>query len=317
MRIVFMGTPDFAARILDGIKDWHEVVAVYTQPDAVRGRGKKFVPSPVKTCALAAGIDVYEPSSLRDSDVIEHLRTLNPQMICVAAYGKILPQEVLDIPVWGCINVHASLLPRYRGAAPVERAILAGDTQTGVCIMRMEAGMDTGDYCFWSTCDIGDKSYEHLMGELADQGTRDLLSAIHAIEGGEVHWISQDESQATYAPKIKKGELNCSPHESSSVNLRRIQASGSTHPSRCIIAGRNVTLMRAKPVDACSRVSKLLADIQPGQVLLREKRLFLGCTDGPIELISLKPDGKKEMSAAAFASGVQEIKTDKVNWERL
>ena len=146
MRVVFMGTPDFAASILIELKEQHDVVAVYTRADAVRGRGKKLVPSPVKEVALGANIPVFEPRTLRDEAEVERLRALDPDVICVAAYGMILPQAVLDIPKHGCLNVHASLLPKYRGAAPIERAILNGDDEAGVCIMRMEAGLDTGDY---------------------------------------------------------------------------------------------------------------------------------------------------------------------------
>lgn len=315
MRIVFMGTPDFAASILDELKEQHEVIAVYTQPDAVRGRGKKLVPSPVKELAERKGIPVYQPTTLRTHEERERLRELAPDMICVAAYGKILPQEVLDIPEHGCLNVHASLLPKYRGAAPIERAILAGDEQTGVCIMRMEAGMDTGDYCICRSCDIGTMSCTRLTAELAEKGAYALLSAIYAIELGNVHWTQQDESQATYAPKIEKGELNCDPAESATVNLRRVQASSDAHPSKCMIAGKGVTLIAAKALDEEADA----ADALPGQgaVAFRAKKLYLGCADGPIEITEVKPDGKKEMSAAAFASGVQGIKTGNVIWERM
>ncbi len=317
MRVVFMGTPDFAASILDELKEQHEVVAVYTQPDAVRGRGKKLVPSPVKELAVRSGIPVYQPSSLRKPEEIDRLKGLNPDIICVAAYGKILPREILDIPPHGCLNVHASLLPRYRGAAPIERAILAGDEQTGVCIMRMEAGMDTGDYCICRSCDIGDLSCERLTAELAEKGAYALLSAIYAIELGNVRWTKQDESQATYAPKIEKSELNADPHAEAAVNARRVQASSAAHPSRCSIGGRGVTLVAAKMPSEDDPAAQELSDVRPGQVLLRAKRLFLGCADAPIEVLEVKPDGKKEMSAAAFASGVQGIKAGNVIWERL
>ncbi len=317
MRIVFMGTPDFAASILDELKEQHEIVAVYTQPDAIRNRGKTPAPSPVKKIALSAGIKVYEPRSLLDPEETERLCALNPRMICVAAYGKILPQEILDIPALGCLNVHASLLPKYRGAAPVERAILAGEKRTGVCIMRMEAGVDTGECCVFRSCDIGDMTCERLTAELAEKGARALLFAICAAERGEIRWIPQDESQATYAPKLQKGELNCSPDDPATTNLRRVQASGSAHPSKCLIGGRGVTLIEARPAINHTPGNERFAEVRPGQALLREKHLLLGCADRPFEVVRLKPDGKKEMSAAAFASGVQEIKTGNVMWERL
>lgn len=317
MRVVFMGTPDFAASILDELKEQHEVVAVYTRADAVRGRGKALVPSPVKELAVRAGIPVFEPRSLRDEVEIERLAELAPDVICVAAYGRILPQEVLDIPAHGCLNVHASLLPKYRGAAPIERAILAGDEQTGVCIMRMEAGLDTGDYCISRSCDIGDTPCERLTAELAEKGAYALLSALFAIECGSVRWTKQDESRATYAPKIEKGELNCVPDDAATTNLRRIQASGPAHPSRCAIGGRKVTLIAARALREDDSVAPDVRDMEAGSVRLRAKRLFLGCSDGVFEVLDVKPDGKKEMPAAAFASGIQGIKADDVTWERI
>ena len=144
MRVVFMGTPAFAATILDDLAEQHDVAAVYTRPDAVRGRGKRLEPSPVKAAAERRGLRVLTPRTLRDEAAQRELASFAPDVICVAAYGAILPKEVLDIPRFGCLNVHASLLPRWRGAAPIERAILAGDEEAGVCIMRMEVGLDTG-----------------------------------------------------------------------------------------------------------------------------------------------------------------------------
>ena len=211
MRVVFMGTPDFAASILIELKEQHDVVAVYTRADAVRGRGKKLVPSPVKEVALGANIPVFEPRTLRDEAEVERLRALDPDVICVAAYGMILPQAVLDIPKHGCLNVHASLLPKYRGAAPIERAILNGDDEAGVCIMRMEAGLDTGDYCICRSCQIAGMNAERLTGELADKGAYALLSALYDVEHGVQRWVKQAEEDATWAPKIEKGELNLNP----------------------------------------------------------------------------------------------------------
>ena len=224
MRVVFMGTPDFAASILIELKEQHDVVAVYTRADAVRGRGKKLVPSPVKEVALGANIPVFEPRTLRDEAEVERLRALDPDVICVAAYGMILPQAVLDIPKHGCLNVHASLLPKYRGAAPIERAILNGDDEAGVCIMRMEAGLDTGDYCICRSCQIAGMNAERLTGELADKGAYALLSALYDVEHGVQRWVKQVEEDATWAPKIEKGELNLNPAIECVENLRHVQA---------------------------------------------------------------------------------------------
>lgn len=314
MRIVFMGTPDFAANILYELKEQHEVVAVYTQPDAVRGRGKQLEPSPVKKVALKAGIPVFEPRRLRDAEGLDRLRALAPDAICVAAYGKILPQEVLDIPRFGCLNVHASLLPQYRGAAPIERAILNGEREAGVCIMRMEAGLDTGDYCISRACEIGDMNAERLTGELSDKGACALISALYELEAGSIRWTAQNDAEATYAEKLAKGELNLNPADSASLNLRRVRASSAAHPSRCVIGGKGVTVMDVRLADAGD-----MPGVAPeqGMVAFAAKRLFLGCADGVLEILSVKPDGKKEMDAAAFASGVQNIKSGTIVWEQM
>ncbi|VEG99957.1 Methionyl-tRNA formyltransferase [Slackia heliotrinireducens] len=312
MRVVFMGTPTFAANILIELKEQHDVVCVYTRADAVRGRGKALVPSPAKQVALEAGIPVREPDTLRDPKEIAFLKELAPDAIVVAAYGKILPKEVLDIPPFGCINVHGSLLPKYRGAAPMERAILDGEAETGVCIMRMEEGLDTGDYCISRSCEIGDQKLEHLAGELADKGAYALLTALYAIEQGEARWTKQDDSQATYAEKLGHDELMLDPADSAVMNARRVQASSDAHPSKCQLAGRGVTVL-----DARVAAGEDAPELEPGQVALQAKNLYMGCSDGAIRLIEVKPDGKKAMSAASFAAGIQNLKSQGSTWGRL
>ena len=173
-----MGTRRFAAEILDELADFHEIAAVYTRPDAVRGRGKALVPSPVKEVAERRGFPVRTPRTLRDAAVLSELAAFAPDVICVAAYGAILPKEVLDLPPFGCLNVHGSLLPRWRGAAPIERAILAGDEEIGVCIMAMEEGLDTGDYCVCRSLPAGSRTAAELTEELAALGASALLTAI-------------------------------------------------------------------------------------------------------------------------------------------
>ena len=311
MRVVFMGTPEFAANILTELHQQHQVVCVYTRADAVRGRGKKLLPSPVKQVAVAAGIPVREPKTLRDEVEIEVLRSMNPDVICVAAYGMILPKEVLEIPPYGCLNVHASLLPKYRGAAPVERAILNGERETGVCIMKMEEGLDTGDYCISRSYEIGESSYTHLMGELADKGSYALLSALYEVESGRVRWTKQDEAQATYAEKIGPNELHLNPQDEAVVNRRRVQASTEAHAARCSIAGRGVTVLESRLADDGA------VTVDQGFVAFVSKRLYLGCSDGALELLTVKPDGKREMDAAAFAAGVQGIKQGTMTWEAI
>ncbi|MBQ9021706.1 MAG: methionyl-tRNA formyltransferase [Eggerthellaceae bacterium] len=312
MRIVFMGTPEFSATILENLIGHHEVVAVFTRPDAVRGRGNKLVASPVKLLAEEAGVPVFTPRSLHDSQVISDLALLSPDAICVAAYGAILPQEILDLPRYGCLNVHASRLPAWRGAAPIEHAILAGDAEAGVCIMRMEAGMDTGDYCIVRTTEIGNKNTTELTAELADLGSSALLTALSLIEQGTVEWTKQDDFFATYADKIVKGQFFLKSDASAVDTVRNIQASSAAHPARAIIAGRPVTVTSAARVT--SRLLRADLALEAGQAILHQKKLYLGMGDQPIEVLELKPDGKREMTGAQFAAGVPSIKQGAV-WE--
>lgn len=316
MRIVFMGTPQFAATVLENLVDQHDVVCVYTRKDAVRSRGNKPVASPVKQIAVERGIEVRQPDTLRDPAEVAYLTQLAPDAICVAAFGMILPKEVLDIPRYGCLNVHASLLPKYRGAAPIERAILNGDDMAGVCIMRMEEGLDTGDFCISRAQQIDEMPLGELSEELAIHGATGLLVALGQIEQGGVRWTKQDDSEATYAPKLEKGELNLDPEVSATVNARRVQASSEPHPARCVINGKGVTVTAAT-----ARFDKdapnIAADLEPGHVAFMAKRLFLGCADGPLELVMVKPDGRKEMPASSFASGVQNIKSNRILWEKM
>ena len=316
MRVVFMGTPKLAADILVEIAQQHEVVCVYTRPDAVRGRGAKLEPSSVKAAAERLGIPVRTATSLRDAEEQAHLAELAPDAICVAAYGCILPREVLEIPRYGCLNVHASLLPRWRGAAPIERAILAGDEQTGVCIMRMEEGLDTGPYCVRRATEVEGKSAAELTDELANLGARALLTGLSVVEQGGAEWTFQDDAAATYAEKLAKDELHPDPAEPAAAMVRKVLASSEAHPARAVIAGRSATVERvALPDD--ERAAALCDGLEQGAVRFAAKRLFLGTDDGAVEVLSLKPDGKKFMDARAFAAGVQGIKAGGCTWGRI
>ena len=301
MRIVFMGTPDFAASVLSELASQHEVVAVYTRPDAVRGRGKQLVPSPVKVEACERGIPVFTPKTLRDADEQQALAALEPDVICVAAYGMLLPAEVLSIPEHGCLNVHASLLPRWRGAAPIERAILSGDEEAGVCIMRMEEGLDTGDYCVCRSLEVGDKDVA-------------LLTALTQLEAGCIRWTRQDEEHVTYAEKIGKDELSLSPADTVEQACRKVRASSAAHPAHAVIAGKDVTVLAVRPAPA-DQADAVCAGMEPGSVRFAAKRLYLGAADGAIELMEVKPAGKAAMAAKAFAAGIQGIKEDTKTWE--
>lgn len=310
MRVVFMGTPDFAATILEELAFHHDVACVYTRPDAVRSRGKELDPSPVKAMAESRGIPVRTPQTLKDPAVQQEIASWEPDAICVAAYGMILPKEVLDIPVHGCLNVHASLLPRWRGAAPVERALLAGDEETGVCIMKMEEGLDTGPYCVYRTAFTEGKYAPELSDELANLGAHALLTALNHIEEDALVWIDQPEEGATYASKIEKGELALDPNGCAEEECRKVRAASAAHPSRCEIAGKTVSVERARllPDDDGADIPAA------GRAALIRKRLVLGFAEGAIEVERVKPDGKSSMDATSFASGIQGMKANGASW---
>ncbi|WP_283170382.1 methionyl-tRNA formyltransferase [Curtanaerobium respiraculi] len=315
MRIVFMGTPSYAATILENLIAQHEVAGVYTRPDAVRGRGRRLVASPVKQVAALQGIPVFTPRTLRDPAVQAEIASLAPDAICVAAYGAILPAEVLAIPPRGCLNVHASLLPHWRGAAPVERAILAGDEETGVCVMRMEEGLDTGDYCIMRQTAIGRKNAEELTAELAILGSQALLTALAHMEQGTLEWKKQDDFFATYAHKIEKGELNLAPTDKAKIAQRKVQASSPAHPARCKVASRSVAITRAEREP--SRLLREKTKLVPGRAILYDRQLYLCMADQLLRIDGIHPDGKHEMTGADFARGVQNIKSGLITWEAL
>ncbi len=311
LRVVFMGTPGFAADILEDLAPQVDVLCVYTQPDRIRGRGNKTVPSPVKVKAQELGLAVRTVSSFKDPTSVEELAALEPDVICVAAFGAILPKAVLDIAPLGCVNVHGSILPRWRGAAPVERAILAGDAEAGVCIMRMEEGLDTGDYCICRKIPIEGRNAEELTRELASLGAGALITALGQLRCGAIRWTTQDESQVTYAQKIAKHELDISPDQDAADAARRVQASSAAHPSKCILGDRTVTVLSARTAEP-----RAVAAPSTGQACFTEGRLLLGCAEGVLEVLSLKPDGKRAMTAQQFAQGMPGLK-EGISWEAL
>ena len=208
LRIVFAGTPDFSVPVLQALIDeGHQIVAVYTQPDRPAGRGREPRPSPIKQLALAHGLEIFQPVSLKNEAEQQRLQALKPDLMIVVAYGLLLPAAVLSIPRLGCINVHASLLPRWRGAAPIQRAILAGDTQTGITIMQMDTGLDTGDMLAKAVCKVeDDDTGASLHDRLMQLGAETLIKCLPALQQGRLSAESQDDSQATYADKLSKQE---------------------------------------------------------------------------------------------------------------
>ena len=304
MRIVFMGTPGFAVPSLRALAGAHDVGLVLTRPDAVRGRGKRLEPSAVKAAATELGIDVLETKRITD-DVMAVIRAAEPDVIVVAAFGCILPDAVLEAAPLGCVNVHASSLPRWRGAAPIQRAILSGDARAGVSIMRVVHDLDAGAYCRQADVEVGEKSCPQVMGELAELGARELLTALDQMADGTAVWVEQDESKATYAKKIEKAEMLLDPAATALDNRRRVQTSLDAAPARMAVAGKGVRVLAARVAEE---------GVAQGEVLVRHGRVIAGCADGAIELLRVKPDGKREMEASAWAAGLHQ---SQLAWEHV
>lgn len=304
MRIVFMGTPEFACPSLRALSEAHDVCRVVTRPDAVRGRGKRLEPSPVKALAQELGLPVIETSRMTP-EVMDELRSCEAALCVVAAYGCILPDELLEMFPLGCINVHASLLPRWRGAAPIQRAVLAGDERAGASIMRVVHELDAGAYCSQVSTSVAGKTSSELLDELGCLGAKALVEAIEQIEDGTVAWVEQDESQVTYAHKIEKAEMRLDAADGALANVRRVNASTDAAPARCEVAGKGVRVTRA-----CVGSEAVAA----GEVLVSRGRVLLGCADGSLEVMDVKPDGKREMQACAWAAG---LRGENLTWGRV
>lgn len=307
MRVVFMGTPDFAVPSLRELASRFEVVLVLTRPDAVRSRGKKLESSPVKAAALELDIPVMEATRITP-EVMDRLHEADADIFCVAAYGCILPDEVLNMAPLGIVNVHASLLPRWRGAAPIQRAILAGDERAGISIMRIGHGVDTGAYCAQASCSVAGKTADELTAELAQLGADLLCDTLPALADGTAAWTEQDESLVTHAQKISKAEMRLDPQESALINLHRVLASSDAAPARCIAAGKPVRIMRAVAADGDASMCAA------GELVCQSKRIYIGCSDGVLEVTSVKPDGKRQMDASAWAAGLH---GDGLTWGKL
>lgn len=290
-----MGTPEFALPSLEELFENFDLVGVMTAPDAIRKRGKELTPTPVAEAAKTLHVPLYKTKKIDDA-AYTWLTDLQPDVICVVAFGALLPKRVLALPRYGCINVHASLLPRWRGAAPIERAILAGDTELGVSIMKITPGLDEGDVCLTDSLQRDHLRHRELMKNLATMGGKALIKAINDLESNKLSWKKQDESLVTYADKIQKSDCMLSPTISAEKNFLRIQASSSSHPARFFLNSKGVRALWALPSQK---------EVDQG-VLWREKEgVFLGCTEGSLELLAVKPDGKREMSAEDWARGLQ------------
>ena len=295
---MFAGTPDFAVPTLAGLaSSTHEVVAVYTQPDRPAGRGRQLRASPVKEKALSLGLPVLQPGTLREQAQADQLVAFQPDVFVVVAYGLLLPQRVLDIPRLGCINVHASVLPRWRGAAPIQRAIEAGDTQSGVSIMAMEAGLDTGPvYAVTSTALAPDETGGSLHDRLSEIGAQALLEALPQIATGELQAQPQDDAGATYARRLSKQEGRLDWTLSAQTLSQRIRAFNPWPVAYAEHAGERMRIWNASvsPMGAP-------ADAQPGTVLAASAQGIDVLTgNGVLRVLQLQLPGKRALSAGEF-----------------
>lgn len=299
MKVLFMGTPDFARVILEGIVGAaYPVVGVVTQPDKPKGRGNVLTPPPVKVYAEEHGIAVLQPQTLRTEEFENELKKLDPDVIVVAAYGKILPKNVLDYPKYGCINVHGSLLPRYRGAAPIQRALIEGEKTTGITTMYMEEGLDTGDMIeMYEIAIREDDNFETLHDKLADLGAYAIVSTLGALEKGNIKRHKQDDANSTYAKKIEKED--CLIHfDSPAKRVNDLIRGTSPFPlSYAFLGGRMIKIVKAR-IDASPCKGK------PGEVTSIEGGLIrVACGEGGIAIETLVPEGKGRMSAKDFING--------------
>ena len=299
MKIVFMGTPDFAVGALEALVEaGHEVVAVVTQPDKPKGRGKEMQQTPVKACALKHNIEVFQPIKIKTQEAVEVLKGYEAELFVVAAFGQILSKEILEMPKYGCVNIHASLLPKYRGAAPIQWAILDGEKETGVTIMQMNEGLDTGDMLTKvvvpiEDCDTG----ESLFDKLAQAGAKLMVETIPQIEAGTITPVAQDDTQSTYAKMIKK-EMGQIDWKKEAVVLERLVRGMNSWPSAyTYLADKTLKVWEAA-------VEPGENNVEPGTVVeVTKNSIKVNTGKDLLVLKQIQLEGKKRMDVAAFLLG--------------
>lgn len=299
LKIIFAGTPEFAARHLQALlQSEHQIVAVYTQPDRPAGRGKKLQASPVKELALERSIEIQQPLSLKNSEAQAVLAAYHADLMVVVAYGLLLPAAVLETPRFGCINVHASLLPRWRGAAPIQRAIEAGDTETGITIMQMDVGLDTGDMLSTHTCPILPRdTAEDLHDRLAEIGPPALLQTLQQLQQGSLQPERQDDSLATYAHKLSKDEALINWSVPASEIDRRVRAFNPFPVAFTTLDGENLRIFQTE-IQSGTHNSK------PGTLLQTDKELVVACGENTsLSLLTVQLPGKKAMAVRDLLNG--------------
>lgn len=291
LRVIFMGTPEFAVPSLAALADKAEIICVVTQPDRPKGRGHKLLPPPVKIFAQENNLPIIQPAKVKNPEVVEQLAALKPDLIVVVAFGQILSQKILDIPKFGCINVHASLLPKYRGAAPIEWAIINGETVTGITTMQMNAGLDTGDILLKSEVKIG---AEMILPELRERlmtvGADLLLKTLYKLQMGELEPIKQDDSQSCYAPLIKK--------ETGLINWQK-----SARELNNLIRGLYGGTRAGKYKIFRSRVAEEGILLGIGEIKVNNGRFYVGTGEGVLEILEIQAPSAKKMTAAEFLRG--------------
>lgn len=305
MKIVFMGTPDFAVGALDAIVEaGHQVTAVVTQPDKPKGRGKEMQMTPVKLCALSHGIPVFQPMKIKEPEAVEQLRGYEADLFVVAAFGQILSEEILAMPKYGCVNIHASLLPKYRGAGPIQWSIINGEKITGVTIMQMEKGLDTGDMLFRTEVEItSEETADTLHDKLAAAGAKLIVEAIPKIEAGEVVPEKQRDEDSSYAKMLTKamGKIDWNMEAEKLDCL--IRGLISWPGASTVFRGKTLKIWEEEPVDAASLKGEI-KEVSPGTVALVEKDAFYVQTGkGMLKIKAVQPEGKKRMAVKDFLLG--------------
>jgi methionyl-tRNA formyltransferase len=298
LRIVFMGSPEFALPVLNALAENYQVEGVVTQPDRPAGRGRELTPPAIKILAQELNLPVIQPTKLREAEAMEQLRAWKPEVIVVAAFGQILRSEVLDLPPHGCVNVHASLLPRWRGAAPIQAAILHGDEETGITIMKMDAGVDSGPILSQQAIPITrEDTAGRLSPRLAELGARLLLETLPGYVSGEIQPEPQDDSQATYAPMLKKsdGELDFS--QPAEDLARRVRAFNPWPGTFFLWQGERLKVHRAHAAEA--------PNPPPGDTVIHDDLPAVGTGDGLLVLEEVQPAGKKSMAGEVFLHGAR------------
>ena len=295
MNIVFMGTPDFSVPCLQALLDaGYPVTGVFTQPDKPKGRGYQLAPPPVKEFALTQNLPVFQPKTMRDAETLEQLKGCNPDLIVVVAYGKLLPKEVLDLPRLGCINVHASLLPKYRGAGPVQWSIINGEEETGVTTMYMAEALDTGDMLESASLEIGEnETADELMERLSHLGAELLISTVKKAEEGTLKPIPQDESLSSYVSMLDKEMARLDFNKPAKEVHNLIRGLSSWPCAYTFYQGKRLKVYRSK-------LSALTG--QPGEIV-DAKKFIIACRDGAVEFDTVQYEGGKRMSGADFLRG--------------